>query len=78
VARRISDQLRSVGLVTAAPGDVLGDVATTTIIYDVNDHPKQAASIAQLIPGKVVHGKLPANIISSADIVIVVGTDNAK
>jgi hypothetical protein len=78
VARRISDQLRSVGLVTAAPCDVLGDVATTTIIYDVNNHPKQAASIAQLIPGKVVHGKLPANIISSADIVIVVGTDNAK
>jgi len=78
VARRMSDQLRSVGLVTEAPGDVLGDVATTTIIYDVNNHPKQAASIAQLIPGKVVHGKLPANIISSADIVIVVGTDNAK
>ncbi len=78
VARRISDQLRSVGLVTNTPGDVLGDVATTTIIYDVNNHPKQAASIAQLIPGKVLHEKPPANIVSSADIVIVVGTDNAK
>ena len=78
VARRISDQLRSLGLVTEVPGDVLGDIATTTIIYDVNNHPKQAASIAQIIPGKVVTDKLPANIISSADIVIVVGTDIAK
>jgi hypothetical protein len=64
--------------VTEVPGDVLGDIATTTIIYDVNNHPKQAASIAQIIPGKVVTDKLPANIISSADIVIVVGTDIAK
>lgn len=78
VARRVSDQLRSLGLVTEAPGDILGDIATTTIIYDVNNHPKQAASIALLIPGKIVHDKLPANIQSNADIVIVIGTDNAK
>jgi len=78
VARRFSDQLRSLGLVTETPGDILGDIATTTIIYDVNNHPKQAASIALLIPGTVVHGKLPANILSNADIVIIIGTDNAK
>ena len=78
VARRVSDQLRSLGLVTDTPGDILGDVATTTIIYDVNNHPKQAASIALLVPGKVIHDKLPANIQSSADIVIIIGTDNAK
>lgn len=77
-AQRISDQLGSLGLVTAVPGDVLGDIATTTIIYDVNNHPQQTASIVKLIPAKIVQGKLPANIISSADIVIVVGTDNAK
>jgi hypothetical protein len=75
MARRVSDQLHEVGIVTDAPGDAPGDVRTETIIYDLNNHPKQAASIAQLIPGKVVTDKLPAPLQSTADIVIVLGSD---
>jgi LCP family protein required for cell wall assembly len=75
MARSVSEQLHEVGIVTDAPGDAPGDVHTETIIYDLNNHPKQAASIALLIPGKVVTDKLPAPLQSTADIVIVLGTD---
>ncbi|MFM7678599.1 MAG: LCP family protein, partial [Roseiflexaceae bacterium] len=75
MARRVSDQLHEVGIVTDAPGDAPGDIRTETIIYDLNNHPKQAASIAQLIAGKVVTDKLPAPMQSTADIVIVLGSD---
>lgn len=75
MARSVSEQLREVGIVTDAPGDAPGDVRTETIIYDLNNHPKQAASIALLIPGKVVTDTLPAPLQSTADIVIVLGAD---
>lgn len=75
LARRVSDQLRTLGLATDPPGDAPGDLNSETIIYDLTNHPKQAASIAQLIPGRIVTTPLPASLQSSADIVIVLGTD---
>jgi len=77
LARRVSDQLAAVGFTTDVPGDA-PELITETIIYDVNGHPQQAAQIAKIIPGKVVAGPLPESIQSSADIVIVVGSDNAN
>lgn len=77
LARRISDQLTAVGFTTDVPGDA-PDLITETIIYDVNGHPQQAAQIAKIIPGRVVTGPPPTTIQSSADIVIVVGSDNAN
>lgn len=75
LARRVSEQLNAVGLATDSPGDAPGDIRAETIIYDLNNHPKQAASIAKLIPGRIVTDKLPAPLQSSADIVIVLGAD---
>ena len=72
-----SDQLAAVGFTTDVPGDAPA-LVTDTIIYDVNGHPQQAAQIAKIIPGRVVTGPLPTTIQSSADIVIVVGSDNVN
>lgn len=77
LARRVSDQLAAVGFTTDVPGDAPA-LVTDTIIYDVNGHPQQAAQIAKIIPGRVVTGPPPATIQSSADIVVVVGSDNVN
>ncbi len=77
LARRVSDQLASVGFTMDVPGDA-PDVVPQTIIYDVNGHPNQAAQVAQIIPGQIVAGPLPAGIQSTADIIVLVGTDNAN
>jgi hypothetical protein len=53
---------------------VSGTIAET-IIYDITNHPVQAAQITKIIKGRVVQGKPPMDIQSNADIIIVLGTD---
>jgi LCP family protein required for cell wall assembly len=77
IATRVTEQLSSNGFVVDQPGDVAGEPQAETIIYDVTGHPQQATNIAQLIAGRVVVGLPPTSIQSSADIIIVVGTDVA-
>ena len=74
LARRVTQQLNAVGFTLDAPGDVSGTIPET-IIYDINNHPVQAAQITKLIKGRVVQGPPPMDIQSSADIIIVLGTD---
>lgn len=76
VARQVTEQLNAIGFVTDTPADYSGEVQIETIIYDVNGHPQQAANIAQLVAGRVVVGLPPTSIQSSADIIILVGTDS--
>lgn len=75
LARRISEQINALGLATDTPGDAPGNMYPETVIYDLTNHPKQAASIAKLIPGRIVTDPLPVPLQSSADIVIVLGMD---
>ncbi len=74
LARRVTQQLNAVGFTLDAPGDVSGTIAET-IIYDITNHPVQAAQITKIINGRVVQGKPPMDIQSNADIIIVLGTD---
>ncbi|MFM2308618.1 MAG: hypothetical protein RLY87_738 [Chloroflexota bacterium] len=74
LARRVTQQLNAVGFTLDAPGDVSGTVPET-IIYDINNHPVQAAQITKIIRGRVVQGPPPMDIQSTADIIIVLGTD---
>ncbi|MFZ9857729.1 MAG: LCP family protein [Roseiflexaceae bacterium] len=78
IASRISEELTSNGFLVDAPTDFVGEPQGETIIYDVTGHPQQAAQIAQLVPGRVVIGLPPTSIRSSADIIVLVGTDSAK
>ena len=78
IASRVTDQLTDSGFVVDTPGDVGGDAQAETIIYDVTGHPQQAAKLAQLLTGRVVVGLPPTSIQSSADIIIIVGTDATK
>lgn len=74
LARRVTQQLNAVGFTLDAPGDVSGTIVET-IIYDITNHPVQAAQITKIINGRVVQGKPPMDIQSNADIIIVLGTD---
>jgi len=74
LARRVTQQLNAVGFSLDAPGDVSGSIPET-IIYDITNHPVQAAQITKIIRGRVVQGAPPMDIQSSADIIIVLGTD---
>lgn len=74
LARRVTQQLNAVGFTLDAPGDVTGSIPET-IIYDITNHPVQAAQITKIIRGRVVQGAPPMDIQSSADIIIVLGTD---
>lgn len=74
LARRVTQQLNAVGFLLDAPGDVAGTVPET-IIYDITNHPIQANQLTQLIDARVVRGSPPMDIQSSADIIVVLGTD---
>jgi LCP family protein required for cell wall assembly len=75
IASRVSEQLTSAGFTVDAPGDFVGEPQVETVIYDVTGHPQQATDIAQRVAGRVVVGLPPTGIRSSADIIVVVGTD---
>jgi hypothetical protein len=74
----VSEQLTNDGFTVDAPADFAGDPQVETVIYDVTGHPEQAAKIAQRVAGRVVVGLPPISIRSSADIIVVVGTDTAN
>ena len=78
IASRVSEQLTNDGFTVDAPADFVGDPQVETVIYDVTGHPEQAAKIAQRVAGRVVVGLPPISIRSSADIIVVVGTDTAN
>lgn len=78
IASRVTEQLTTEGYTLDAPADFVGEPQAETIIYDVTGHPQQAATIAQLLAGRVVVGLPPTGIQSSADIIVMVGTNAAN
>lgn len=78
IASRVSEQLTTAGFAVDSPADFVGEPQEETLIYDVTGHPAQAASIAKMLAGRVVVGLPPATIQSSADIIILVGTNAAN
>lgn len=78
IASRVSEQLTNDGFRVDAPADFVGDPQVETVVYDVTGYPEQAAKIAKRVAGRVVVGLPPTSIRSSADIIVVVGTDTAK
>ena len=78
VARTITDQLITNGFTADEPGDFAGEPQVETVIYDVTGHPQQAAKIAQLVAGRVVVGLPPTSVQSSADIIVIVGTESVE
>ena len=78
IASRVTEQLTAEGFALETPADFVGEPQAETIIYDVTGHPQQAATIAQLLNGRVVAGLPPTTIQSSADIIVMVGTNSAN
>lgn len=78
---RVTGELENAGYRVTIAGNASqpdGSPIETTVVYDLNNKPVTARQIAKALGASVSNGPLPEGAESSADIVVVLGKDNAN
>lgn len=77
LARRVSGELESAGFTVLPAADAPTSDVERTVVYDITGKPATARRLGQLLGADVRRG-VPEGVASSADIVVVLGSDAAE
>jgi polyisoprenyl-teichoic acid--peptidoglycan teichoic acid transferase len=77
LAGRVSGELERAGFVLIAPGNAPATDLPKTIVYDLTGKPRTSRRLAKQLGAELRQGA-PEGVTSAADIVVVVGQDQAK
>ena len=77
LASRVSGELERAGFTLIAPGNAPATDLPKTIVYDLTGNPRTSRRLAQQLGAELRQGA-PEGLASTADIVVVVGGDQAK
>ncbi len=77
VASKVTAYLTSQGYATVSPND--GTPSTTTVLYDIGDHPEERAKLVEALSLStnqvVINSARPQGANSSANMILVIGSD---
>jgi LCP family protein required for cell wall assembly len=77
LAGRVSGDLARAGFTLSAPGNARATGAEKTVVYDITGKPRTGRRVAQVLRAELRRGA-PEGVDSAADIVVIVGKDQAK
>lgn len=78
LARQVSLELEGAGFTMLPPGNAPTSDNTQTRIYDAGGAPATSRRLARTLGAEVVRGSPPDGLFSEADIVVVLGADQAE
>jgi LCP family protein required for cell wall assembly len=77
LAGRMSGEIERAGFTLIAPGNAPSAGAQKTVVYDLTGKPRTSRRLAKLLGAELRQGA-PEGVTSAADIVVIVGKDQAK
>ena len=77
LASRVSGDLERAGFTLSAPGNAPANNLPKTVVYDITGRPRTSRRLAKQLGAELRQGA-PEGVTTSADVVVVVGADQAK